>query len=750
MLPSAGFAAPDAADIAMNSLTTPRFQLLVLSALLLFVPLAHAVGLSDPFGLPKSTLLLVGAVSLLVDASMRALRGGHASRPPRVAVILATLFLAAAGLAAALSPNRALAWRGFLDDLALLVIAWGASGVARDPGRVAWLLRATLLASALVSAGTLAQVFVPGWQLAVAGWSLLPASAAGSTLGDPGLVAQFLVLGLPFGIAAAATARGLGRLAAGVALGIVAAALVFVGRPEGWAAGALVVAVVVLTRVARALRTGEGWSDLTPDPLGSAARATAVVILVAITVTALGHLPALSAPAASIPRIGLLAPTTGDPAADRVAAVRGTLALLGLHPLGVGPGYWRHAFLEVAWTRVPASPFTLAHQAVHAGNSLLELAAETGILGGVLFAALLAVAVVTAAKTALARDVARGDAAKAALDTLFAVAVVAMLGSVFQEGPPALVAFVAIGLAFPALPLGTGAAPRRAPAAGGLVAALAIAGVAAVTLVPRYQAARWTFAGQALLSAGDAEASLRALDRPVVADSPEHLPRALLGNAASRAGRSDRAAAEYGAVLERSPWFIAAYLGRAAAFTDLGLYDKADADLRSALALWPDNPATVLQLGRLDARRGRLDPALVELRRAAELDPSQADAWIAIGEIEMRLNREEAAVEAFRIAAQRSPRHPRVNLLIGEALERRGLLEMALAYFQKAASIDPIAVEPRIRTANVLNALGRICEARDAVAAARDLENDEERRARLDEVIDRLEPKCSAERARRP
>jgi len=46
----------------------------------------------------------------------------------------------------------------------------------------------------------------------------------------------------------------------------------------------------------------------------------------------------------------------------------------------VGPGAWRHAFLEVAWTAVPSSPFSLSHQAVHAGQAFLEAGAELGSL----------------------------------------------------------------------------------------------------------------------------------------------------------------------------------------------------------------------------------------------------------------------------------------------------------------------------------------------------------------------------------
>jgi len=732
----------------MNAPTSPRFPLFVLGALLLLVPLVLAGDSSDPFAMPKSTLLLAGALALLADASLRALRGRSSPRPARLPVLLAGLFLMAAAGATLLSPNRALAARGLADLAALVVIGWSASSVGRDPDHAPWLFRSSLLSATLVAAGTIAQVFVPGYHITLAGLSLLPPSPAGATLGDPGLVAQWLIVGLPFGLAAVATARGMLRLASGAAMGLVVAALLFIGRPEGWIAGLLVAVVVLATHIARALRAGGGWSDLTPDLGGTAVRTALMVMLVVFLVTALGRLPMLPAPATPLAQVGLLAPTTGNPSADRAAATRGSRAMLGLHPLGVGPAFWRHSFLEVAWTRVAPSPFTLSHQAIHAGNSFLELAAETGIAGGLLFVALLAATIVTAARTAFAGKTSRCDLGKAALDTLLATAIVAMLGSVFQELAPALIVFVAIGLAWPARPSGSAISRRPAAGAVGLAVVLVLAVLATGMVRKRYLAARWTFLGQAMLAAGDTGGALRALDRPVVTASPEHLPHALLGNACQRAGLHQQAAAHYGAVLERSPWFLAAFLGRSASYTEMGRYDLAEADLKSALAVWPDNPATTLALGRLSARRGRLDEALGELRHAADLDPSQADPWIAFGEIESRLGRQDEAIEAFRMAAERNPRHPRVNILIGDAFEKKGLLEMAVGYFQKSTAIDPASVEPRLRLANGLNALGRLCEARDALVAARELESDPAKRNVLDDVIDRLEPKCREERAR--
>jgi len=96
---------------------------------------------------------------------------------------------------------------------------------------------------------------------------------------------------------------------------------------------------------------------------------------------------------------------------------------------------------------VTASPFTLSHQAVHVGNSLLELAAEFGVAGAVLFVALLALLLLHAARTAFRDPGPAGTVALVAIDLMIAAIVVSFLGSPLQDATPALLFWVAAGLA---------------------------------------------------------------------------------------------------------------------------------------------------------------------------------------------------------------------------------------------------------------------------------------------------------------
>ncbi|HUD72130.1 MAG TPA: tetratricopeptide repeat protein [Dongiaceae bacterium] len=729
----------------MSDLRPARFSAAVLAALVLLLPFAHWSGLADPFALPRSILLAAAALLLVFEAAWSAVLGNASPAAPRRLTFPAAGLLAAAAIAAVMSFNRGLALRGLADLASLAVIAWAASRLAAAPRCGARLLQLAVVPATLVAAGVLAQVFLPGFQIAIGSLSILPPAPAGATFGDAGLAAQWLVLALPLALGAVAMTGGLVRLLAAIGLGTIAAALLYAGGPEAWIIAAIVIVMAIVARVAQALYAGDGWNDLGSMLDGSAFRAAAVAILVVTLVTALAHLPGLVAPT-PMTHVSLLAPTSGDPGADRSAAVRGAVAMLELHPAGCGVGNFRHALLEVAWTRVPSSPFTLAHQALHAGNGFLELTAESGAAGGFLFALLVVVALFSAGRAAFGSSEERRPLGLLLALALVAVVLVGSLGSPFQEAAPAALVFLAIGLALPA----TGAGGRSARRPLGFVA-LAAAGVLAVASVPwfarRFEIGRAVQAGQARLLADDAAGAIAALDRPSILAAPDHLPQALLGNAWTRQKDYQHAAERFGAVLDRSPWFLAARLGRAAAWQELGRYDRAAADLEAAESIWPHSPGTTMAMARLDEARGRLEQARAGYQSAAALDPSAAEPWVAMGDVDSRRGRYNAALDEYRKAAGINPRQPRINVLIGDSLEKTGYLEIALGFFQKAATVEPASLEARLRLANVLHSLNRDCESRESLQAARELETDQGRRAALDALIDRLETACKAETA---
>ena len=760
------------ASFRMPSVTTPsridRVATWVLGVLVFLLPLLHSSVLSDPFALPKKIALIVAALLLwglqIVSQLREEPRPGIAS--PALHLSLATLACAAFAVLPAV--NRGLALQGLLDLGAGLVLFWAVTRFVREPANAALLLRAVLLSAAIVALGMYLQVLVPGLNLSIAGFSILPPTRAGATLGDAGLGAQFLILALPIGIGAAGLTAGPARLVWGACLGLVGSALVFAGRPEGWIVGGATAGLLLVTRGLQIACGDRRFGRLAPDPSGDSLRAALVALIMLIVTVAAARwpgLPASGGQAAPLSGVTLLSPTTGDPVTDRAAAARGTLAMLRLHPAGVGADNWRHAFLEVAWTRAGKSPFTLSHQAIHAGNDFLERASEFGLLGGLAFALLVLVLVLQAWLAATEAPGPWGTCGYATLNILLVLVVSAFFGAPFEEPVPSALFWIAGGLAQVSLLKASERPgrlawlrprPRALPPLGplrtrraSLVAAAAWIAVAALlgrSIGSRLEASWLTLQGQAALYAARYPVALGRLMSPPARRSPDFLPRALAADAYARLGRDDRAALEFGETLARSPWFVAAYLGRASSYQSAGRYDLADQDLRAALSIWPDNTDTLTALARLDATRGMIDAALDEYRRIEKMNDTLAEPYCRMGDLYLRREQIDEALEAFRLCGTKNPRYPGVQARMGDAFYAKGLLEMALRAYQAAASTDEKNVDVRLKIANTFQALSKSCDAKTALEAARDLETDPGRRSTILELIKKIDPDCARQK----
>ena len=740
-----------------------RVACVVLAAAAFLLPLVHSTRLADPFAFPKQVVAIAAALALLGCALLSRHFEDGQERLMSPALALAGVVVAAAGVAGLAAANRGLAVWGFLEIASGAVLFWGVTRFVRSPRAAALLLGAILISAAVVAGGALAQVFYPGASLAVGWISMLPATRGGATLGEAGTAAQFLIACVPAGLGAAALQSGWRRVACGGLTGLVAGALIFLGRWEGWVVAGVGLGLLVVTRVLQVLLGDRRAERFVPDLAGPSMRAVLVALIAILSVVAYSRLSAAlpgGKPAEPLRGVALLAPTTGDPVADRAAAAPRTLRLIGRHPLGVGPGLFRHAFLEVAWTGGGASPFSLSHHAVHAGNAFLEMAAETGILGGAAFA-LLTLLVLAHAGRAATRALHPWDAVGfAAFNGVLVLALIGFLGAPFQEPAPAHLFWIFAGLAQVALaaagaegalplrlsPVLRPAAPlllrRRWVAAAGAAAWLGAAGWFGTIAAQRAHGSHLALLGQAALQANQPENALAAFGRPEARRLPDHLPRLLAANAYLRLGFHERAADEFGEALRRSPHFIAAYLGRAAARQALGRYDIADEDLKAALAIWPDNADTYVALGRLSVARGRLDVAIEHYLHAVQIDHQSAEPFFLLGEAYLRRGQIDEAIEAYRVCGMKNPRYPNLHVHTGDAFYRKGLLEMALRYYQSAAGADPKAVEPRLRIAGTQHALGMPCEALEALQAARELESEGERRGAILDLLPKLESEC--------
>ena len=388
------------------------------------------------------------------------------------------------------------------------------------------------------------------------------------------------------------------------------------------------------------------------------------------------------------------------------------------------------------------------------------MAAEAGVSGGLAFALLVLVVLVQALLATTRAVVPWDGVGAAACATVGTMAAVALLGGAFQEPVPALLFWVTAGIVQTALLRAESVAgilrvlvPRERAASPGFIrgrsgvyagAALWLAVTVALgfAVFDRARSSRLTLIGQGAFYAGRYEAALQALGQPPARRSPDHLPHVLAAGSYLRLGLYDPAAREFSETLRRSPHFIAAFLGRAAAMQSQGYWDLADADYRAALKIWPNNADVNLALADLDTTRGRLDDALDDYRRVMQINPNLADTYFKMGEIFMRRNQLDEAIEAYQVCGMKNPKYPHMHLRLGDAFFQKGLQEMSLNYYQAAANDDDKDVQARLRIANAFHVLGRSCEAKESLEAARDLETDTTHRDTILDLIKKVEPDC--------
>jgi Tfp pilus assembly protein PilF/TolB-like protein len=85
-----------------------------------------------------------------------------------------------------------------------------------------------------------------------------------------------------------------------------------------------------------------------------------------------------------------------------------------------------------------------------------------------------------------------------------------------------------------------------------------------------------------------------------------------------------------------------------------------------------DLPEVLNNLGIAQARQGKMPDAQADLRRATELDPDEDDYPFNLGLLALRANDFKAAAEYFRDASEREPDNPEDRALLIQSLEKAG------------------------------------------------------------------------------
>ena len=151
---------------------------------------------------------------------------------------------------------------------------------------------------------------------------------------------------------------------------------------------------------------------------------------------------------------------------------------------------------------------------------------------------------------------------------------------------------------------------------------------------------------------------------------------------------------------------------------------QAEADLRRAVVLSPDNPALHGHLGMALHRLGRAEEANKELQNAINLGPMDDMLRHLHGQILESLLRLDEAAEEYRVACSLNPRSSRNAAALGALELRRDNQGAAEGHIRKALEMDPNEPHALVALAAIRQRGGDLRGAIEAMQRARATRND--------------------------
>jgi tetratricopeptide (TPR) repeat protein len=198
----------------------------------------------------------------------------------------------------------------------------------------------------------------------------------------------------------------------------------------------------------------------------------------------------------------------------------------------------------------------------------------------------------------------------------------------------------------------------------------------------------------------------------IAEDNPKSLEaQAALGDALRGAKKFAQAAEAYGKAIAlagppvKSNWLL--YYDRGICYERAKQWPKAEADLKQALDLYPEQPLVLNYLGYSWVDRGmNIDEAFKMLRRAVDLRPKDGYIVDSLGWAFYKMGRYDDAVRTLQRAVELKPNDPTINDHLGDAYWHVGRkleagFQWAHARDMKPDPEDLPAILKKIRTGEV-------------------------------------------------
>jgi tetratricopeptide (TPR) repeat protein len=208
---------------------------------------------------------------------------------------------------------------------------------------------------------------------------------------------------------------------------------------------------------------------------------------------------------------------------------------------------------------------------------------------------------------------------------------------------------------------------------------------------------------------GKYQDAVAILDRLSAAFPARPEPLAQKGDVLTGSKQYRQAVAAYGAAIALTPnpgkqdWFL--FYARGAALERLHDWTGAEADMRTALKLYPDQPVVLNFLGFTWADQDRnLTEAHAMIQKALEQRPEDGEIVDSLGWVELRQGDAKAAVRTLEKAAEMEPVDPTITGHLGDAYWDAGRHLEAEDQWRRALVLGPdqedaARIEGRLKSA---------------------------------------------------
>ncbi len=157
-----------------------------------------------------------------------------------------------------------------------------------------------------------------------------------------------------------------------------------------------------------------------------------------------------------------------------------------------------------------------------------------------------------------------------------------------------------------------------------------------------------------------------------------------LATALDKRGNIEGALSVLGRAIEAGADGVPLRCARATILSGRLRYDDAEAELKRAAKLQPEDPDVLLQQGILACRRAKWRDAVEPLSMVARLNPTSALAHFYLGESLNKLDRLQEALVAYERAAELEPTNWRALKGVGIILDRMGRPADAAPFYRRA------------------------------------------------------------------